>query len=82
MCGRNALAVHPVGHTTVTRDRVSKVLDVERPLEAGSKEAAKGSEERSKDSHDDGVDLEGRVGEGGEGEAELFETRSTRKERD
>lgn len=68
---RNLLAVHSVSHTTVSRDRVTKVLDVESSLETGSKEAAKGSDQRRKGSHNETVDLEGGVGDGRRGVAEL-----------
>lgn len=50
---------------------MTKVLDVESSLEAGSKEAAKGSDQRRKGSHNETVDLEGGVGDGRRGVAEL-----------
>jgi len=56
-----ALAIHPVGHTTVSGDRVSKVLDVECALEARGKEATEWRDERSERGHYQTVDLEGRV---------------------
>ena len=40
------LAVHTVRNTTVARDRVAKVLDVEGTLEARSKEPSKRRDER------------------------------------
>ena len=36
----DSLAVHAVGHTTVSGNAVSEVLDVEGALEAGGKEPA------------------------------------------
>lgn len=48
----------------MSRDRVTKVLDVESSLEAGCKKAAKGSDQRGKGSHNETVDLEGGVGDG------------------
>jgi hypothetical protein len=50
----------------VPGDRVAKVLDVVGPLEAGSEEAAKGRNERGKDGEDEGMELEGRPGQGGD----------------
>ena len=41
--------------------RIAKVLHIKRTLEARREEPAKGSHERSKDSHDYGMQLEGRV---------------------
>lgn len=58
---KNALAVHAVGHTAVAGDRVTKVLDVERALEARGEEATKGRYERSEAGKDDEVNLELRV---------------------
>lgn len=54
----------------MSRDRVTKVLDVESSLEAGCKKAAKGSDQRGKGSHNETVDLEGGVGDGRWGVAE------------
>ena len=39
------LAVHPVSHTTVARNRVAEVLDLEGSLESGSEEASKWSDQ-------------------------------------
>lgn len=50
---------------------MTKVLDVESSLETGSKEAAKGSDQRRKGSHNETMDLEGGVGDGRRGVAEL-----------
>lgn len=50
---------------------MTKVLDVESSLETGSKEAAKGSDQRRKGSHNEAMDLEGGVGDGRRGVAEL-----------
>jgi hypothetical protein len=38
------LAIHSIGHSTVTRDRMSKVLDVEGSLEARCKESTEWSD--------------------------------------
>ena len=67
----DSLAIHPVGHSSVSRDRVSEVLDVESPLESRSEESSEGSEERREGGHHDGVDLEGSVRERREDESEL-----------
>ncbi len=56
-----SLAIHPVGHSSVTRDTVAKVLDVEGPLEAAGKETAERRDQRSKGGHDERVQLERRV---------------------
>lgn len=50
---------------------MTKVLDVESSLETGSKEAAKGSDQRRKGGHNETMDLEGGVGDGRRGVAEL-----------
>ena len=39
------LAIHPVGDAAVTRDRITKVLDLERPLQARCKESTKRSDQ-------------------------------------
>lgn len=51
------LAVHAVGNTTVARDRVAKVLDLERALETRSEETTKWRNKRSKGGPEEGVDL-------------------------
>lgn len=63
------LAIHPVGHATVSRDRVAKVLDLEGTLEARSKETAERRDQRGEAGQDDGVELHGL---GSEGEAGSF----------
>lgn len=54
------LAVHAVRHSTMSRNRVSKVLDVERAFEAGCKESTKGRDERCERGQNDNVELHGR----------------------
>jgi hypothetical protein len=56
-----SLAIHPIGHTTVSGDRVSEVLDVECALEARGKEATEWSDQRGECGHYQAVDLEGRI---------------------
>jgi hypothetical protein len=51
------LAVHTVGHTTMSRNGVTKVLDVEGTLQTRSEEATEGSNQRSKGSKDHDVEL-------------------------
>ena len=51
------LAVHAVCDAAVSRDRLAKVLDFERALEAGRKEPAEGSNKGSKSSEDEDVEL-------------------------
>lgn len=58
------LTIHAVGHTTVTRDRVAKVLDVESALEARSEEAAERCDERCESRHDENVELHRRDADG------------------
>ena len=59
------LAVHAVGHSAVTRDRIAKVLDVERTLEAGGEEATERRNQRSEGRHDKDVELHRRDADGG-----------------
>lgn len=54
----NSLAVHTVGHSTVTWDRMSKVFDVESPLETRCEESSEWRYERGESGHHQGVDLE------------------------
>lgn len=51
------LTVHAISHTSMSRDGVTKVLDLESALEAGCEEATKGSNEGGKGCNDDGVEL-------------------------
>lgn len=61
-CRLRKLAIHPVRHTTMTRNAVAKVLDVERALEPAREEASEGSDEARKDGQNDRVELERRPG--------------------
>ena len=54
----------PVHNSTMSRYNVSKVLDLERPLEARGKETAKGTDDGGKEGHPKGVDEEGIDGQG------------------
>lgn len=54
------LAIHAVCHTTVTRNGVTEVLDVESALQARSEEASKGRNERGKGCEDEDMKLHGR----------------------
>lgn len=58
------LAVHAVRHAAVAGDGVAKVLDLEGALEARGEEAAKGGDERGKGGEVEGVQVEGRKGDG------------------
>lgn len=51
------LAVHPIRDAAVARDRVAKVLDLERALDAAGEEAAKGRDQRGKRAEDENVQL-------------------------
>ena len=51
------LAIHPVGHTSVTWDTVAKVLDLEGSLETRRKEASKGCNEGCEGSEDGDMEL-------------------------
>lgn len=57
------LAVHAIGNTSMARDGVAKVLDLERALETRSKEATERRNERSERGPEEGVDLHGRHGD-------------------
>jgi len=59
----NALAVHSIGHSPVSRDTVTKVLDVEGTLESGSEEATEGCNERRENGHDEQMKMVGRIWE-------------------
>lgn len=58
------LAVHAVRHATVAGDRVTKVLDFEGTLEAGSKETTEGSDEGGKGGKDKGMHMQRLKGDG------------------
>ena len=53
----------PVHDSPVARDDVSKVLDLERPFESGSKEAAEGSDDGGEEGEEEGVEEEGVEGD-------------------
>jgi hypothetical protein len=69
--GADSLAIHPIGHSTVSGNRVSKVLDVECTFEARGKEAAEWSDEGCECGHDKAVDLEWSIVKGRCGSAKL-----------
>lgn len=48
----------------MARDRVPEVLDLEGALEAGGEEAAKGGDQGREGADDEGVELDGRDGDG------------------
>ena len=75
--GGYALAVHTVGHTAMTGDRVTEVLDVERALETGREETTEGCDERGEASKYNEVDLERRVADRAPVTGELQRQRST-----
>lgn len=53
------LAIHAIGDTTVTRNRLAKVLDVEGALQTRGKESTERSNERGKSSESEDVELHG-----------------------
>ena len=53
----DVLAIHSVCHTTVPRNTVSKVLDVEGALETRSEKAAKWRDQRGETSHEEQMEL-------------------------
>ena len=55
----NPLAVHSIGHAAMTRDTLSKVLDVEGSLESRGEEPSKGGDQTREASHDENVELIG-----------------------
>lgn len=58
------LAVHAVSHATVTRNGITKVLDVECSLKTGSEEPTKRRDERCEGRKDQDVELD-RAGQNG-----------------
>lgn len=58
ICDLYALAIHPIGHTTMSWNRMSKVFNVESPLETRGKESAEWSDQRGESCHHEAVDLE------------------------
>jgi hypothetical protein len=78
------LAIHAIGHATVSGDRVAKILDLESSLEARGEETAKGSNERCKSGKGQGMQLHRRKREGEAGvwwqEEELWELVGVRYE--
>ena len=53
----------PVHDAPMARDDVAKVLDLECSLEAGGKEAAKGSDDGGEEGEEESVDEEGEEGD-------------------
>lgn len=53
------LAVHAVSHATVTRNGITKVLDVECSLKTGSEETTEGGDERCESRKDQDMELDG-----------------------
>jgi len=51
------LAIHTIGNTAVAGDGVTKVLDLEGPLQPGRKKATEGGDERGEGGQEEGVDL-------------------------
>ena len=49
----------PVHNSTMSRYNVSKVLDLEGPLEARGKETSKGTDDGGEERHPEGVEEEG-----------------------
>lgn len=58
------LRLGPVHDAPMARNDVAKVLDLECSLEAGGKEAAKGSDDGGEEGEEEGVDEEGEEGDG------------------
>ena len=48
----------------MSRNDISKILDLEGPLEAGSKEASKGADDGGEEGHPEGMEEEGVDGQG------------------
>ena len=57
-------------------DARSKILDVERALEARREEASERRDERGEDGHDDAMQLEGIPRDRGDGVVRLWDVRS------
>lgn len=74
------LAIHSVGHASMSRDAVTKVLDAKRSLESRGKESSEGSHEGSENREDNRVELEGSPRNRGNGAAGLSSGDEWRKE--
>lgn len=59
------LAIHTISHATMTRNGITKVLNLKRALEARCEEATEGRDEGCKCRKDKNVELHGRNGDGG-----------------
>lgn len=53
------LAVHTICHSSMARDAVSEVLDVEGPLQTAGEEATEGRNKRRESCEDEHVELDG-----------------------
>ncbi len=59
--GRDVLAVHTICHTTVTRDTVTEVLDIESPLETRGEETTERRDEGRETGQNEEVELVRRI---------------------
>merc|ERR1719339_914436 len=57
-CGHQELTVKPVHDSSMPRDQVTKILDLECALESRSKESSKWSNDGGKERHEEAVDEE------------------------
>lgn len=69
----NELAIHTIRHSTMTWDRVSKILNLERSLKTGSKEPSKRCDERGESGEYQDVELDRRNSDGCESWSEEAE---------
>ena len=53
----NILAIHSIGHSPVSRDTVTEILDVKGSLESRSKEATEWSDKRCENGHNEDVEM-------------------------
>jgi hypothetical protein len=58
------LAVHPVGNTAMSGNRITEILDLERAFETGGKEPAEGCDKRCECGEDEDMHLHRCHGEG------------------
>ena len=63
--GHQELTVESVHDSSMSRDQVSKIFDLECSLKSRCKETTKRTDDRSEERHEEAVDEEGVEGDGG-----------------
>jgi hypothetical protein len=72
------LAIHPISHTSMTRNTIPEILDIESPLDPTCEESSKGCNKRSERCHNKAMDLERRVRDGRDRPSNLSTSRMNR----